>query len=168
VPQQHIGNSQPAIYPGSFDPITNGHIELIFRGLEVFDHLVVAVAHNPRKQPLFTTQERTKLIREALPERPGLEVDSFEGLLIDYACKRQAQVILRGLRAVADFEYELQMANMNKKLNPDVETLFMMTGEHYFFLSSQSIREVATFGGPVENLVPANVALALRDKLNPQ
>jgi pantetheine-phosphate adenylyltransferase len=154
-----------AIYPGSFDPITNGHIELIFRGLEVFDRLVVAVAHNPRKEPMFTTEERTRLIREALPERPDLEVDCFEGLLVDYAARRHARVILRGLRAVADFEYEFQMANMNKKINPAVETLFMMTGEKYFFLSSQNVREVATFGGPVDDLVPPNVAKALREKL---
>jgi len=154
-----------AIYPGSFDPITNGHIELIFRGLEVFDRLVVAVAHNPRKEPMFTTEERTRLIREALPERPDLEVDCFEGLLVDYAARRHARVILRGLRAVADFESEFQMANMNKKINPAVETLFMMTGEKYFFLSSQNVREVATFGGPVDDLVPPNVAKALREKL---
>ena len=154
-----------AIYPGSFDPITNGHVELIFRGLEVFDRLVVAVAHNPRKQTLFTTDERAEMIRQALPERKGLEVDSFEGLLVDYARARGAHVILRGLRAVADFEYELQMANMNKKLCPGVETLFMMTGERYFFLSSQSVREVATFGGPLDGLVPETVAEALRRKL---
>jgi pantetheine-phosphate adenylyltransferase len=154
-----------AIYPGSFDPITNGHIELIFRGLKVFDRLVVAVAHNPRKNPLFTTKERTELIRAALPARPELEVDSFEGLLVDYATKRNARAIFRGLRAVADFEYEFQMANMNKKLNPNVDTLFMMTGEKYFFVNSQSVREVATFGGPVDDLVPPNVAEALRKKL---
>ncbi len=154
-----------AIYPGSFDPITNGHVELIFRGLEVFDNLVVAVAHNPRKTPMFTTEERVEMIRAALPERPGLEVASFEGLLVDYARARGAGVILRGLRAVADFEYELQMANMNRKICPGVETLFMMTGEHYFFLSSQSVREVATFGGPVDDLVPVSVAEALRRKL---
>jgi len=154
-----------AVYPGSFDPITNGHLELIIRGLEVFDHLIVAVAHNPRKQPLFTTRERVKLIREAIPDRPGLEVDCFEGLLVDYAARRKARVILRGLRAVADFEYEFQMANMNKKLDPKLETLFMMTGEKYFFLSSQNVREVATFGGPVDDLVPPNVAMALRKKL---
>ncbi len=105
------------------------------------------------------------MIREALPERPDLEVDSFEGLLVDYATRRRVQVILRGLRAVADFEYEFQMANMNKKLNPSVETLFMMTGEKYFFLSSNSVREVATFGGPVDDLVPANVSKALKKKL---
>lgn len=157
-----------AVYPGSFDPITNGHIELIFRGLEVFDHLVVAVAHNLRKEPMFTTAERAMLIREALPDQPGLEVDRFEGLLVDYAARRGARIILRGLRAVADFEYEFQMANMNKKLNPAVETLFMMTGEKYFFLSSQNVREVATFGGPVGDLVPPNVARALREKIGSQ
>jgi len=154
-----------AIYPGSFDPVTNGHIELIFRGLEVFDRLIVAVAHNPRKKPLFTTEERVKLIREAFPKLPNLEVDCFEGLLVDYATRRNARVILRGLRAVADFEYEFQMANMNKKLNSQIETLFMMTGEKYFFLSSQNVREVASFDGPVDDLVPPNVARALQKKI---
>jgi pantetheine-phosphate adenylyltransferase len=154
-----------AIYPGSFDPITNGHIEVIERGLDVFPKLVVAVAHNPRKTPLFTTEERTKMIRETLAGRKGLEVDSFEGLLVEYAKHRGARVILRGLRAVADFEYEFQMANMNKKLAPEIETLFMMTGENYFFLSSQNVREVASFNGPLDDLVPENVAAALREKL---
>ena len=155
-----------AIYPGSFDPITNGHIDLIIRGLEVFDRLVVAVAHNPRKIPMFTTDERVTMIREALPDKTNLEVDSFEGLLVDYARRRKARRILRGLRAVADFEYEFQMANMNKNLHPQMETLFMMTGEKYFFLSSHNVREVATFGGQIEDLVPANVAEALRRKLD--
>lgn len=154
-----------AIYPGSFDPITNGHVEVIARGLQVFPKLIVAVAHNPRKMPLFTTEERRDMIRQALPERAGLEVDSFEGLLVEYARRLGARVILRGLRAVADFEYEFQMANMNKKIAPEIETLFMMTGENYFFLSSQNVREVASFNGPVDDLVPANVAVALREKL---
>lgn len=154
------------IYPGSFDPITNGHLDLISRGLEVFERLVVAVAHNPRKQPFFPTSERCRMIREALPEHPGLEVDTFEGLLVDYARRRGARVIIRGLRAVADFEYELQMANMNKKLGQEIETLFMMTSERYFFLSSQSVREVASLGGPVDDFVPENVVEALRKKLN--
>lgn len=154
-----------AIYPGSFDPITNGHVEVIERGLEVFPKLIVAVAHNPRKTPLFSTDERAEMIRDALPERKGLEVDSFGGLLVEYAKQRGARVILRGLRAVADFEYEFQMANMNKKLAPEIETLFMMTGENYFFLSSQNVREVASFNGPLDDLVPTNVARALRNKL---
>ncbi len=155
-----------AIYPGSFDPITNGHVEVISRGLKVFPKLIVAVAHNPRKMPLFTTHERTDMIREALSDREGLEVDCFEGLLVEYARRCGARVILRGLRAVADFEYEFQMANMNKKIAPEIETLFMMTGENYFFLSSQNVREVASFDGPVDDLVPKNVAVALRKKLS--
>ena len=150
-----------AIYPGSFDPLTNGHMDIVTRGLTVFDRLVIAVAENSRKRTLFTAEERVEMIRSVLSSEPRVEVDTFEGLTIDYAVRRGATTILRGLRAVADFEYELQMANMNKKLYPEMETLFMMTGERYFFLSSQSVREVASLGGPVGDLVPANVVEAL-------
>lgn len=145
-----------AIYPGSFDPLTNGHLSLIQRGLEMFDRLVVAIAVNPKKTPLFSTEERRQLIREAVPD-PRVEVDDFQGLLVEYARRRGINVLLRGLRALSDFDYEFQMANMNRKLAPTVETVFMMTGEDYFYISSQLVREVAMYGGSVKGLVPANV-----------
>lgn len=145
-----------AIYPGSFDPPTNGHLSLIQRGLEMFDRLVVAIAVNPKKTPLFTMEERRQLIQEAVPDS-RVEVDSFEGLLVEYARRRGINVLLRGLRAVSDFDYEFQMANMNRKLAPKVETVFMMTGEDYFYISSQLVREVAMYGGSVKGLVPPNV-----------
>ena len=152
-----------AIYPGSFDPFTNGHLSLIQRGLQMFDRLVVAIATNPKKQALFSVEERRELIRDAVSD-PRVEVDSFEGLLVDYARRRNVPVVLRGLRAVSDFEYEFQMANMNRKLAPNVETVFMMTGEDYFYISSQLVREVAAFGGEVKDLVPPNVLARLQDK----
>jgi pantetheine-phosphate adenylyltransferase len=145
-----------AIYPGSFDPLTNGHLSLIQRGLEMFDQLVVAIAVNPKKTPMFSTEERRTLIREAVPDE-RVEVDDFQGLLVEYARRRGINVLLRGLRAVSDFEYEFQMANMNRKLAPKVETVFMMTGEDYFYISSQLVREVAMYGGSVKGLVPPNV-----------
>jgi pantetheine-phosphate adenylyltransferase len=152
-----------AIYPGSFDPITNGHVSLIQRGLQMFDHLIVAVATNPKKQSLFSVEERRALIRDAVSD-PRVEVDDFEGLLVHYAKRRKVPVVLRGLRAVSDFDYEFQMANMNRKIAPDVETVFMMTGEDYFYISSQLVREVAAFGGDVKGLVPANVLAKLKEK----
>ncbi len=155
-----------AIYPGSFDPLTNGHLDIIFRGLTVFDRLVVAVAENSRKRTLFTAEERVEMIRSVLSSEPRVEVDAFEGLTIDYAVRRGATAILRGLRAVADFEYELQMANMNRKLSSNLETLFMMTSEKYFFISSQNVKEVARFGGPIDDLVPPLIAAPLRKKMS--
>ena len=152
-----------AIYPGSFDPLTNGHLSLIQRGLKVFDRLVVAVAVNPKKTPLFTPEERMQLIREACPDE-RVEVDHFQGLLVEYARRRGVGVLLRGLRAVSDFDYEFQLANMNRKLAPDIETVFMMTGEDYFYLSSQLVREVAAFGGDVKGLVPPNIYERLKAK----
>jgi pantetheine-phosphate adenylyltransferase len=146
-----------AIYPGSFDPITNGHVGLIRRGLEVFDKLIVALASNRQKDALFDVAEREEMIREA--------ITSFAGLLVDYARSRNVRVVIRGLRAVADFEYELQMANMNRKLWPSMETFFMMTEESYFFVSSRNVKEVASFGGSVDALVPPGVARRLRLKL---
>lgn len=153
-----------AIYPGSFDPMTNGHLSLIQRGLKLFDKVIVAIAVNPKKTPLFTVAERTQFIRDAFPDQQRVEVDDFQGLLVDYARRRSVKVMLRGLRAVSDFEYEFQLANMNRKLDPEFETVFMMTGEDYFYVSSNLVREVASFGGNVDGLVPPNVAAALRAK----
>jgi pantetheine-phosphate adenylyltransferase len=153
-----------AIYPGSFDPLTNGHLSLIQRGLKLFDTLIVAIAVNPKKTPLFSVEERKTFIRDAFPEERRVEVDDFQGLLVDYGRRRGVKVMLRGLRAVSDFEFEFQLANMNRKLDPEFETVFMMTGEDYFYVSSNLVREVASFGGNVDGLVPANVAAGLRAK----
>ncbi len=150
-----------AIYPGSFDPCTNGHIDIIRRSLACFDRVVVAVANNVRKSPLFTVDERISHLRATLTD-PRLEIDTFEGLLVEYAVRRKANVIVRGLRALADFEYEFQLAHMNRRLAPDVETLFMMTGEDDFFVSSSLVKEVASFGGDVSRMVPEVVGRALR------
>jgi len=155
-----------AIYPGSFDPLTNGHLSIIHRGLKMFDRLVVAIAVNPKKTPLFTLEERRELIRDACQDE-RVEVDSFQGLLVEYAKQRKVNVLLRGLRAVSDFEYEFQLANMNRKLAPDIETVFMMTGEDYFYISSQLVREVASLGGDVTDLVPPNVYTRLKSKFAP-
>lgn len=153
-----------AIYPGSFDPITNGHVGLIRRGLEIFDRLIVAVARNLAKETLFSPAEREEMIREAVNGNGRVEVVSFDGLLVEYARTRNVRVVLRGLRAVADFEYELQMANMNRKLWPAIETFFMMTEEDYFFLSSRNVKEIASFGGKVDALVPPGVARRLEER----
>ena len=152
-----------AIYPGSFDPLTNGHLSLIQRSLTMFDHLVVAIANNPKKQPLFSVEEKKAIIKEAVKD-DRVEVDSFEGLLVEYAKKRGISVMIRGLRAVSDFEYEFQLANMNRKLRPDIETVFMMTGEDYFYISSNLVREVASLGGNVDDLVPPGVGKKLKAK----
>ena len=157
-----------AIYPGSFDPLTNGHLGILQRGLKVFDRLVVAVAFNPSKAPLFTAEERTALISEAVGDDPRVEVDAFEGLLVDYARSKGIHTVLRGLRAASDFEYEFQLANMNRKLFPEFESVFVMTGEDYFFVSARLVREVAQFGGDVSSFVPPNVLAGLRRKLGPR
>jgi pantetheine-phosphate adenylyltransferase len=151
-----------AIYPGSFDPLTNGHLSLIQRGLKIFDSLVVAVANNPAKKALFSVAERMQFIREAVNGNPRVEIDTFDGLLIDYAKLRGVHTVMRGLRAVSDFEYEFQLANMNRKLDPEFESVFVMTGEDYFYVASRLVREVASFGGDVSGLVPPNVLAALR------
>ncbi len=156
-----------AIYPGSFDPLTNGHLSIINRGLAIFDQLIVAIANNPNKRPLFSVEERRSLIRGAVGPEPRVEIDSFDGLLVEYAKRRSCRVILRGLRAVSDFESEFQLANMNRTLLPDFETVFMMTGEDYFYISSQLVREVAQFGGDVSGLVPQNVLEAFQRKVAP-
>ena len=153
-----------AIYPGSFDPLTNGHLSLIQRGLKMFDSLIVAIAVNPKKTPLFSVEERKELIRGAVGNDPRVIIDDFQGLLVDYAKKRGVNVVLRGLRAVSDFEFEFQLANMNRRLSSDLETVFMMTGEDYFYISSNLVREVASFGGNVEGAVPPNVLEKLKAK----
>lgn len=160
--------ARTAIYPGSFDPLTYGHVSLIERGLRVFGKIIVGIAINVRKSPLFSVEERVELIRGSFPDEERLEIDSFEGLLIDYAQKRDCQVILRGLRAVSDFEYELQMANMNRKLDNTIETMFMMTEESHFYVSSGLVKEVARFGGSVTDQVPDHVETALRKKFADQ
>jgi len=158
-----------AVYPGSFDPITHGHTSILKSGLTVFDKVIVAVLHNPNQKALFTVEERIELIRASIPEvteeADRVEIDSFDGLLVDYCRQRKARTILRGLRAVADFEYELQMANMNRHLNPKVETVFIMADDAYFYVSSKIIKEAAKLGGDVQQLVPKAVAERLRAKL---
>ena len=153
-----------AVYPGSFDPLTNGHVDIIQRGSRFFDRIVIAVLVNMDKAPLFTVSERVELAREVFREWTNVEVDTFDGLLVDYARRKQASIIVRGLRAVSDFEYEMQMALMNRHLNPDVETIFMMPAEPYTYLSSRLVKEVVALGGSVHNLVPAIVERRLRDK----
>lgn len=152
-----------AIYPGSFDPLTNGHLSIISRGLKMFDRLIVSIATNPKKVPLFSVEERAQLIRDSCSD-PRVEVDHFQGLLVEYARKKNVNVILRGLRAVSDFEFEFQLANMNRTLAPGVETVFMMTGEDYFYISSQLVREVASLGGDVRTFVPPAVLAKLTER----
>jgi pantetheine-phosphate adenylyltransferase len=155
-----------AIYPGSFDPVTNGHLDLIARGARIFDRLVVAVLQNLDKAPLFSAQERVEMLREVTREWSNVEVDMFDGLLVDYVRRRNAQVILRGIRAISDYEYELQMALMNRRLEATVETMFMMPAERYSYVSSRLVREVAQLGGPIEGLVPPLVVERLKSKVH--
>lgn len=154
-----------AIYPGSFDPPTNGHLDLIDRARVVFDEVVVAVLRNPRKQPMFTVEERVEMLSEAVGEGSGLQIVAFDGLLVEAARKHSARTIIRGLRAVTDFEYEFQMALMNRRLDIDVDTLFMVPHEAYTYLSSSLIKEVAALGGAVSEFVPAAVERRLLEKL---
>jgi pantetheine-phosphate adenylyltransferase len=154
-----------AIYPGSFDPVTNGHLDLIERGTKIFDRLIVGVLRNLEKDPLFTLVERLEMLRETTRLWPNVEVDVFDGLLVDYARQRGARVILRGIRAVSDYEYELQMALMNRKLEPQIETVFMMPAEAYSYLSSRLVREIARLGGSLQGLVPPVVEQRLRTKV---
>jgi pantetheine-phosphate adenylyltransferase len=157
-----------AVFPGTFDPITNGHIDIITRCLSVFDEVIVAILVNSEKRPLFTTDERIELIRQAYRQNPRVRVETFSGLLVDYAMKVGATVIVRGLRAISDFEYELQMALMNRRLNPRIETVFMMAPESYSYLSSRLVKEVFHLGGDVSGLVPALVERRLREKSAPE
>jgi pantetheine-phosphate adenylyltransferase len=154
-----------AIYPGSFDPVTNGHLDLIERGGKIFDRLVVAVLQNLEKEPLFSVAERVEMLREATRRFPNVEVDVFDGLLVQYAKQRGAGVILRGIRAISDYEYELQMALMNRKLESGIETVFMMPAETYSYLSSRLVREIAMLGGSIQGLVPAGVEQRLKAKV---
>ena len=156
-----------AIYPGSFDPLTNGHLDLIDRGAKIFDELIVAILRNPEKDPLFTVDERLQMLQAMVSQRANVRVDSFDGLMVDYAMRVGATAVLRGIRAISDYEYELQMALMNRKLEPRLETVFMMPAEAYSYLSSRLVREIATLGGSVSGLVPEMVEKKLRQKLAP-
>jgi len=155
-----------AIYPGSFDPLTNGHLDLISRGAQLAEQLIVAILQNTHKQPLFTVDERIEMIRDAARELSNVEVDSFEGLLVDYAARRNANAILRGIRAISDYETELQMALINRRMRPETETIFLMAREEYSFISSRMIKEIITLGGDVSSFVPAAVASRLRAKFS--
>jgi pantetheine-phosphate adenylyltransferase len=154
-----------AIYPGTFDPITHGHLDILKRAGKLFDKVIIAIARNSSKEPLFTEEERIGLIREAAKDFPGVEVDSFSGLLVDYAIQSKASAIVRGLRVISDFEYEFQMALMNRKLHEQIETVFLMPNEKYTYLSSSIVREIARLDGDVQSFVPGTVHQALKKKL---
>lgn len=153
-----------AVYPGTFDPLTNGHVDIILRGGRLFDRIIVAMLINPEKSPLFTIEERVETARQVFEPYPNVEVETFDGLLVDYARRKRAHVIVRGLRAVSDFEYELQMALMNRRLYPDLETVFMMPAEAYTYLSSRLVKEIFALGGSIAGLVPEVVETRLRAK----
>lgn len=154
-----------AIYPGSFDPITNGHLDIVRRGLDIFDKIIIAVLHNPGKQSLFSVKERLEMIENSIKGIPGTEADSFEGLLIDYAEQKKAAAVLRGMRAVSDFDYEFQLALMNRRLNRNIQTIFLMTGLRWIFTSSSIIKEAALFGGDISGMVPPFVLQQLTKKM---
>jgi len=156
-----------AIYPGSFDPPTNGHLDLIERGANIFDELIVAILRNPEKHPLFSVAERRLMLESMTSEFPNVRVETFDGLTVDYALSVKATAILRGIRAISDYEYELQMALMNRKMHPELETVFMMPAERYSYLSSRLVREVAQLGGSIQGLVPPMVEQRLKEKLDP-
>jgi pantetheine-phosphate adenylyltransferase len=157
-------SQKTAVYPGSFDPITNGHLSIVNRALKIFDKLVIAILNNPLKAPLFSLEERIDMIQKALKEKSNVEVDYFDGLLVDYVIKKNSNVILRGLRALSDFEYEFQMALMNRKLNREVQSIFLMTDYKWFYTSSTIIKEAAGLGGDISGLVPALVNEKLKEK----
>ncbi len=159
-----MGKHRLAVYPGSFDPLTNGHVDIIERGTHLFEKIIVAILVNAAKSPLFTMEERVAIAREVFSGHPSVEIDTFDGLLVDYVERRQANVIVRGLRALSDFESEFQMALMNRRLSPHVETVFMMPAEQYTYISSRLIKEVFSLGGRVSGLVPEVVEARLRDK----
>ena len=153
-----------AIYPGTFDPVTNGHISIVNRALKIFDKIIIAILINPEKTPLFSLEERKYMIEEVLKDKPNIEFDSFDGLLVDYVIKKKSNVILRGLRALSDFEYEFQLALMNRKLNRDVQSVFLMTDYKWFYISSTIIKEAARLGGNINGLVPSIVRKKLDEK----
>ena len=154
-----------AIYPGSFDPVTNGHIDIVERGLKLFDKIIVSILYNPKKNYLFSLQERLEMLEDCMKKFKNVEIDSFDGLLVDYAASRKAHAILRGLRAMSDFEYEFQMALMNRRLNREVQTVFLMTGLRWIFTSSSIIKEAVQFGGNINGMVPTLVQKKLKQKL---
>jgi pantetheine-phosphate adenylyltransferase len=156
-----------AIYPGSFDPVTNGHIDIIERGLKLFDKVIVTILYNPKKESLFSLEERLEMLRDCTKNYKNVEIDSYDGLLVDYAASRKAHAILRGLRAMSDFEYEFQMALMNRRLNRDVQTVFLMTGFRWIYTSSSIIKEAIQFGGNIEGMVPPLVKKKLKAKFAP-
>jgi pantetheine-phosphate adenylyltransferase len=153
-----------AIYPGSFDPVTNGHLDVLHRAAKIFDEVIIAIAYNSQKSGLFNPEERLRFITEVIQPLPNVRVTQFHGLLVDYAREQKAGAVIRGLRAISDFEFEFQMALMNRKLDPGVETIFLMPREEYTYLSSRIVREIAALGGAIEAFVPAPVARALREK----
>jgi len=161
-----MARSLVAIYPGSFDPITNGHLDLIQRGSRLFDRLIVAILRNETKSPLFSVHERTDMLKEVVKAYPNVEVDSFDGLLVDFAAKRSAQVLLRGIRAISDYEYELQTALMNRRLRPGLETVFLLSNEAHSFISSRLVKEVFGLGGKISGLVPSSVEARLERRLS--
>ena len=158
------GSGHVAIYPGSFDPITNGHLDLIERGAKLVDKLIVSILRNDSKQPLFTVEERMEMLQEVIGPFPNVEIDCFDGLLVDYAARKDATVILRGIRAISDYEFELQMALMNRRLGPGIETIFLMAGEAYSYISSRLVKEVFGLGGNISGLVPPTVEARLRKR----
>jgi pantetheine-phosphate adenylyltransferase len=160
--------SLAAIYPGSFDPITNGHLDLVARGARLADHLIVAILRNEYKQPLFTVDERIEMLKQVLAPYRNVEVATFDGLLTDFAARRGATVIVRGIRAISDYEYELQMALMNRRLHPEIETIFLMAGEAYSFISSRLVKEVFRLGGNISGLVPPSVETRLKERIGGQ
>src|SRR3954470_21268066 len=155
-----------AVYPGSFDPLTNGHVDIITRGARLFDRIIVAIAVNAEKAPLFTMDERVEMVRAVFEDQPSVQDETFDGLLVDYVARREANVVVRGLRAVSDFEFEFQMALMNRRLNGRIETVFMMPAEQYSYISSRLIKEVFSLGGRVHGLVPDMVEERLREKVS--
>ena len=153
-----------AIYPGSFDPVTNGHLDIVERGLKLFDKIIITILQNPGKDALFSVKERVELLKKCLGKKAGVEIDTYNGLLVDYAAKRNAHAILRGMRAVSDFEYEFQLALMNRRLNRNIQTVFLMTGLRWIFTSSSIIKEAAQFGGNINGMVPPAVQKKLKEK----